>query len=618
MDFDTPSPFFPHLNTNYVPPESEIYKLRNFIQSHQVVIEDINRQIRELEDRRQLHTTVVEQHSALLSPIKRMPPHILSLIFLSCLQDCHFSQGISRHPAVIISHVCQQWRTIALDSPLLWSKMHINVPYTSQPPIVVDESPRTAAPCKPALEQQEKHQLIKYMAVEWISRSAHCPMDITFSCGDSTRNDYVLSYHGKLTWNPLVPDLPQPSPEPVASFLVNLLLSVVGRWKRISFNLGVISLESPLLRLLEASPQDLSQLEDIHIALPLWYVDEIHRGSTPRISLLKAPQLRSLVLNRFLGPDATVPVNYSTLTELYLYDPDDFGGFSASNVLGILKACPNLVQCMVNLEDQARSYAYGFGPPTPWRLPNEKIYLPHLASMAIQGPLPRDFASSFNLPSLRTLSVLYSTMSLQNEEESGFVDWVRNFGDSLTNVSFEHSALTHSALLYALERLPNVVTLSMLDSGRILHHNWPTVEETLSGSAGVSNSLLARLTPPSDADDREDGGQYLCPRLQSFSCRLSHMEFAEHDLLGFIVGRRQPNTGSPLKRVVVKFALPQTMDIMEELECRGIDLEGFSAFMRYYQPFCPPPDPCLELLTPEDRMVADNWAQSNRAEWWWW
>ncbi|KAJ2914833.1 hypothetical protein MD484_g5573, partial [Candolleomyces efflorescens] len=463
-----------------------------------------------------------------------------------------------------------------------------------------------AAPRKPALTLQERRETIKAMAVEWISRSAHCPMDITLSCVD---DDYFLPYNGEPPPRPLAPDS-------VLPFLVNLLLSVVGRWKRISFDLGISSPDSPLIRLLEASPEDLPQLQDIHIEPPLWYGSEINQGSTPRISILGAPHLRSLVSNRWL--ERTVPANYPTLTELCLHEPDFRGGFNASHVLGILKACPNLARCMVKLEDPARS-TYSFGPPTPWRLPSEKIYLPHLASMAIHGPLPRDFASAFNLPSLRTLSILCPSDTPENEEQSGIVNWVRNFGDSLTNVSFEHSALTHSALLYILEHLPNVVTLSMLDSGTGLRTHLPFVEEGISGSAVISSSILARLAPPSDADCPENGGQYLCPRLQSFSCRLSKMEFTEHDLLDFIVRRRRPNAAPPLEHVVVRFALWQTMDVMEGLRHKGVDLEGFSAFVAYSQHSLPPPDPVgVELMTPEDRMVARSfWIPPGGAEWWW-
>jgi hypothetical protein len=144
-----------------------------------------------------------------------------------------------------------------------------------------------------------------------------------------------------------------------------------------------------------------------------------------------------------------------------------------------------------------------------------------LKSMSIQGTfLPWGLASSLNLPSLRTLSVICHSPTPQNEEESGFVDWVQNFGDALTEVSFEHSALTPSAFIYCLERLPNVVTLRMMDSGMVIHGDWaPGAAD--SRAAIVSDSVLARLTPQSDPNNPAGGsGQCLCPHLQNLSCRM--------------------------------------------------------------------------------------------------
>ncbi|KAJ2914937.1 hypothetical protein MD484_g5493, partial [Candolleomyces efflorescens] len=625
MNSTAPSPFSPHFNTNYIPSDSEIYEIRNIIRSHQVVIDDIERQIRELEDRRRLHTKVVEQHSAILSPIKRMPTYILSLIFLTCLQSRPFLEGRSRHPAVIISHVCHQWRTIALDSPLLWSKINISMFHSPYPPYAPDDRLQgTDYTPKPELTHPAGDpQLIRDMAAEWIRRSAHCPLDIAFSCAESAWRAEFNAHHGE---GELISQqsVHEKTSQSVILFLVDLLLSVVDQWKRISFFLTTHSSNSPLLRLLEVSPGELSQLEDLHIALNLHeeYMLDIHRESTPRtISLLEAPRLRSLVLSRILGPDDMLPVNYSTLTELYLHDPDGYGGFNASLVLRVLAACPDLVRCRVDLESRSRFYygPFNMAQPPPWRVPDEKITLPHLVSMSIQGTsLPQDFGSSFDLPSLRTLSVLCHSTDPEDEENSGFVNWVRNFGDALTDVSFEHPALTQSALLYTLEHLPNLVTLRMLDSGSVFDADWSLGGASLEGSAKISDSVLARLTPSHLDDALTERGNYLCPRLESFSCRMTRVEFTEQGLVDFIVGRRQYNTTSSLKHVVVKFNTPRGKDIMAELENRGIDMEGFSAVIKYYEPPLLKLDADLEGLPPYDRMAASSvWTVPGGAEWWW-
>ena len=62
-----------------------------------------------------------------LMPIYRLPPEIISLIFLSCMptkDDIHSSP--SRHAWIYswwkaISHVCHHWRDVALSTPALWS-----------------------------------------------------------------------------------------------------------------------------------------------------------------------------------------------------------------------------------------------------------------------------------------------------------------------------------------------------------------------------------------------------------------------------------------------------------------------------------------------------------------
>ncbi|KAJ2930344.1 hypothetical protein H1R20_g6765, partial [Candolleomyces eurysporus] len=487
---------------------------------------------------------------------------------------------------------------------------------------------------------ESKLQVIKDMAFEWINRSAHCPLDIAFVWGDSNFGLYGFDNYGDddIFEEPIATNLPQPSS--ITPFLVDLLLSVASRWKRVSFDLNISSSNSSLLRLLETSTADVSQLENLQIVLnlPESFVEEnrlLRVGLTTRMSLLKAPHLRSLALGRLWAPSHTLPVNWATLAELslgsFLYGPGmDSGALGASHALTVLKACPNLVRCMITMgsESPINIHIPGPGgifsnaassPPLPL---DEKITLRHLTSMSIRGTsLPRGFASSFNLPSLSILSIMCQSATPQNEEQSGFVDWVRTFGDTLTEVTFEHSALTSSALLYCLERLPRVVTLRILDTGMVGHGNWAAGAES-SRAALLTDSLLERLTPQSDSSDdvSGDSDQCLCPHLQNLSCRMTEIEFTEKGLLDFIIGRRRRNITSPVKRVVVKFNMAQKMNIRKELENSGVDLEGFSSVIKYNEAppaLFLPSDEDLDQLLPEDRMVASRfWMQPHGTDWW--
>ena len=72
----------------------------------------------------------MDEHKALLSPIKCINYDITSSILLSVLDVVkHEHLNVSKkHPAVVISHVCQRWRETALSIKLLWRYVHFQIP----------------------------------------------------------------------------------------------------------------------------------------------------------------------------------------------------------------------------------------------------------------------------------------------------------------------------------------------------------------------------------------------------------------------------------------------------------------------------------------------------------
>ncbi|RXW14937.1 hypothetical protein EST38_g10915 [Candolleomyces aberdarensis] len=475
-------------------------------------------------------------------------------------------------------------------------------------------------------QYDKKVQAIQDMTFNWIVRSANCPLDIALSCEDTHfgRDPEDNFYDASIS-----EQFPQPAC--INPIMMDLILSVANRWKRASFDLAIASWNSPLLKLLETAPANVPQLEDLQLVLvlPQPFSEETRwDGLTPRVGLFKAPCLRALAISRLWAPSDQLPVNFGALTELYLgpyidAHSTDHYSMTPSHALAVLKACHNLVRCFITLDSGSRYGDFPFEPHNSTAsstLPplDEKITLPYLKSMSIQGSfLPQGFASSFNLPSLCTLFILCHPGIPQNEDNSGLVDWVRNFGDMLTEVTFEHSTLTEAALLYCLEHLPNVETLRLVDTGMMMHGNW-SGEMDAPRSALITDHILARLTPKPDADETS---QSYCPKLQHFSYRMAEIECTEEGLLDFIAGRRQfTNFTSPLKRVVVKFNTAQRMDIREELVNRGVDLEGLSLLVRYNEPRTIPfqltSDKRLENLLPEDRMVAGDYWVPGGLEWW--
>ncbi|TEB19012.1 hypothetical protein FA13DRAFT_1581998, partial [Coprinellus micaceus] len=73
--------------------------------------------------RRNDHQTFSDGHCALLSSVLRLSPDILSSIFTDLVpfyEEWAMQAGIPPHPIVQISHVCRQFRAIALSTPMLW------------------------------------------------------------------------------------------------------------------------------------------------------------------------------------------------------------------------------------------------------------------------------------------------------------------------------------------------------------------------------------------------------------------------------------------------------------------------------------------------------------------
>ncbi|KAJ3526122.1 hypothetical protein NMY22_g10293 [Coprinellus aureogranulatus] len=153
---DEPSPFSLYFNTNYAPSETESAVLERLIQGREVELAVLGEKVEEtqkalseetegfgtaspgsaqriakakgvltsLKAQRLTLEKFVAEHRRLLSPARRVPADVLSLIFVYCsphdLQDRFSATLIHLCPSFIISHVCREWRDVALHTSQLW------------------------------------------------------------------------------------------------------------------------------------------------------------------------------------------------------------------------------------------------------------------------------------------------------------------------------------------------------------------------------------------------------------------------------------------------------------------------------------------------------------------
>ena len=106
--------------------------------------------------------TYTQLHTALVAPIRRLPPEVLSEIFLRYKDENHnISLPRLNKAPLLLGGVCGRWRTIALSTPRLWNSFALTI----RPKYLKSDA---------------------MLAKTWLARAAACPLTIRLG----SRGDY--------------------------------------------------------------------------------------------------------------------------------------------------------------------------------------------------------------------------------------------------------------------------------------------------------------------------------------------------------------------------------------------------------------------------------------------
>ncbi|KAJ7151790.1 hypothetical protein C8R43DRAFT_1004385 [Mycena crocata] len=152
------SPFKEHLNTNYIPTDSEIEDIHSHLVSHEAELERLNALLSDLSAQRDRLQDYVDSHKALISHARRLPQDILEIIFLECLPTGRNAVMAASDPPQLLCHICSAWRFIALSMPGLWMSLHIPAKFV----------------------RGERIQVV----TDWLERSAPFPLTLSLQCTD--------------------------------------------------------------------------------------------------------------------------------------------------------------------------------------------------------------------------------------------------------------------------------------------------------------------------------------------------------------------------------------------------------------------------------------------------
>ncbi|KAK7043141.1 hypothetical protein VNI00_008495 [Paramarasmius palmivorus] len=117
--------------TNYGPSPQEIVEIRQVLDEPNKQLRAIEAEIARLQAQHDELRTFIDNHNALLSPIRRAPTDILREIFVHCLPDEHLPCRNLREAPLLLTGICKGWREVAVTTPALWNRIHISHSFPS-------------------------------------------------------------------------------------------------------------------------------------------------------------------------------------------------------------------------------------------------------------------------------------------------------------------------------------------------------------------------------------------------------------------------------------------------------------------------------------------------------
>ncbi|KAF8997046.1 hypothetical protein BDQ17DRAFT_1248965 [Cyathus striatus] len=175
------SPFQQYLDTNYMPTVDEAKHIQALLEiSGQSLrridteIDQLQRQLDLLQEKRFGIHDFAERHRALLSPARKLTQDIVEEIFIACLPEGRNPYMNATEAPMLLTRICSSWKRIALSTPRIWSAIHIVLPDIRKVEYPV-----------PNYFSMEEELVIRTLnrqqaaVKEWLDRSGACPLSIS-------------------------------------------------------------------------------------------------------------------------------------------------------------------------------------------------------------------------------------------------------------------------------------------------------------------------------------------------------------------------------------------------------------------------------------------------------
>ncbi|KDR83118.1 hypothetical protein GALMADRAFT_88974 [Galerina marginata CBS 339.88] len=554
------------LKTNESPSEGTLIEVKELLskplqelENKEAEIERLEQTLKNLQEERDVIQNSIKEYATILSPIRRLPSDIVHEIFYHCL-PIHRNPIMSITEApLLLTRICQPWRSIALASHRIWSRVHVALLPCSIGHSTPYHSPGMGAN---GAWQRERDSIEKYsrtmrarckLADIWLSRSGSCPLSISLNFGGMDRMDDNLDD---------------------GNALVQLLITIISFSHR--FSDIELSLPYEVYRVIETriTLEMIPRLQKLKINFfePVTPHPEMAKRN---VILLQAPKLQSISLytdNISVFDSRNIPTAWENLTFLAFNS-----AITSADAVEVLRRCDNLVHCKLVISDGLDVY---IGPEDILSLPRLQTLSIHVGGTDLMALLYRRIdaptLNSFDYQKYNRFPFSNAGYGSASNPPSPILSLLEKYS-TIKKLSFDSRILTAQDILFTFRFASQLTHLILGPRPRNGSHYGD-----FGHYLGPGNFTLDLLTVDEELDPSISEKEILLPNLEVFEAYVPVSTFSDEILQRFILGR----LGDParkgvasLKKVTINFDRPkfESLDISEEVYRRakaaGVEIE---------------------------------------------
>ncbi|KAJ7058489.1 hypothetical protein C8F01DRAFT_1085635 [Mycena amicta] len=300
------SSFASRFGTNYCPTDDEIHEINALLEAPSAQLLEFDAKIAELQKsldsliaQRSEVASFVAEHKALLAPIRRLPMEVLQAIFVACLPEERHAAMVVEDAPILLTQICNSWRQVALSTPRLYTRFHVDAVYTQNPDYY------------PEITRHLFQWRLSTMKL-WISRSRSLPLSISLSGYTPTDTDAT----------------------PIEDWRIfpffAALLDAASQWGDITLDIPEQMLNAP--GFLALTPKHVPHLRRLELSPRIYGPD--HKAHPSLVS------------------PTSLPLQWATITDLTIRGPSWQLAFTLESLLTFLfPACSSLVRFTLSMTE---------------------------------------------------------------------------------------------------------------------------------------------------------------------------------------------------------------------------------------------------------------------------